>query len=188
MRVSSTRASPSWPTPAGKVLHTLSVQPQTLPPLTFVTETTAKPCDTGTPIEKVRTLFPKVDFSQVDPVFPDKTSPAGAKYFPTKEAIVARGQDALRELYHRPEKYIVVVSHSGFLRTGISGHYYWNADYRIFDFDVPEAGGAPETLTLTQWESTTKGGLGWSWEKTVPIGFGLPNAPAEQSFAPPASS
>ncbi len=56
---------------------------------------------------------------------------------------------ALRELYHRPEKYIVVVSHSGFLRTGISGHYYWNADYRIFDFDVAEAdGGEPETLTL----------------------------------------
>ena len=151
-------------------------------------ETTAKPCDTGHPIEKVKARFPKVDFSQVDPVFPDKTSPAGAKYFPSKEAIVARGQAALRELYHRPEKYIVVVSHSGFLRTGISGHYYWNADYRIFDFDVSDKDGAePETLKLKQWDSTSKGGLGWSWEKTVPIGHGLPNAPAEQSAAPPPS-
>ena len=162
--------------------------PQQVTPqqLTDSKETTGKPCDVGSPIDKVSPDFPKVDFSQVDPVFPDKKSPAGAKYAPTKEAIVARGQASLRELYGRPEKFIIVVSHSGFLRMGVSGHYFFNADYRIFDFvETDEGGSGP--LTLKQWESTAKGGMGWSWEKTVPIGFGLPDAPATQS-APSSAS
>jgi len=119
----------------------------------------------------MKAMFPQVDFSHVDPVFPDKTSPAGAKYAYTKLAITGRAQDGLRELYHRPEKAIIVVSHSGFLRLGVTGHYFFNADYRIFDFQEPAE---DDTYTLKQWESTLKGGLGWSWEKTVHIGEGLP--------------
>ncbi|KAK4443492.1 histidine phosphatase superfamily [Podospora aff. communis PSN243] len=133
-------------------------------------ENSAKPCDTGSSLDKLKTMFPQVDFSHVDPVFPDKTSPAGAKYAYTKQAIVGRAQDGLRELYQRPEKFIIVVSHSGFLRLGVTGHYYFNADYRIFDFHEPQ----DDQYTLKQWESTSAGGLGWSWEKTVQIGEGLP--------------
>ncbi|KAK0617553.1 histidine phosphatase superfamily [Immersiella caudata] len=133
-------------------------------------ENSEKPCDTGSSLDKLKALFPQVDFSHVDPVFPDKTSPAGAKYAHTKQAIVRRAQDSLRELYNRPEKFIIVVSHSGFLRRGVSGHYFFNADYRIFDFNEPEN----DTYSLKQWDSTLAGGLGWSWEKTVPIGEGLP--------------
>ncbi|KAK0707822.1 histidine phosphatase superfamily [Lasiosphaeris hirsuta] len=134
-------------------------------------ETTAKPCDTGTPISQLEAQFPQVDFSGVDPVFPDKTSPAGAAYKFSKQAIMARGHSCLRELYNRPEKVIVVVSHSGFLKRGISGHYYFNADYRIFDFETE---GEPETYLLKQWEATKKGGLGWSLEETVQVGDELP--------------
>ena len=115
-------------------------------------------------------MFPQVDFSQVDPVWPDKVSPAGAKYAYNKPAVIARGQSALQELYHRPEKVILVVSHSGFLRSGVTGHFYYNADYRIFDFAEPEG----EMYKLKQWESTIKGGLGWSLERTVPLGEGVP--------------
>ena len=113
-----------------------------------------------------------VDFSHVDPVFPDKTSPAGAKYAYTKQAIIARGRSCLQELYSRPEKAIIVVSHSAFLRLGVTGHWFFNADYRIFDFEDVE--GDPGQFRLKQWESTRKGGLGWSWETTFPIGDGLP--------------
>ncbi|KAK0644117.1 histidine phosphatase superfamily [Cercophora newfieldiana] len=133
-------------------------------------ENSAKPCDTGSSVEKVAALFPQVDFSHIDPVFPDKRSPVGAKYAYNTQAIVRRAQDSLRELYNRPEKVIIVVSHSGFLRQGVTGHYFFNADYRIFDFEEPKDG----NYTLKQWGSTSKGGLGWSWEKTVPIGEGLP--------------
>ncbi|KAK5662245.1 hypothetical protein OQA88_8150 [Cercophora sp. LCS_1] len=133
-------------------------------------ENSAKPCDTGSSIEKVSAMFPEVDFGHVDPVFPDKASPAGAKYSYTKQAIVARGKSVLQELHDRPEKAIIVVSHSGFLRLGVTGHYFINADYRIFDFVEGEEGG----FALKQWESTKAGGLGRSWERMVPIGDGLP--------------
>jgi len=131
-----------------------------------------------------------VDFSQVDPVFPDKTTAAGARYAYSKEAIVARGQCALEDLYSRPEKFIVVVSHSGFLRQGVTGSWFFNADYRIFDFEGPAsdegvsnmdgAGGGAKgrKYKLRQWEDTraNKGGLGWSFEEEVEIGHGLPEA------------
>lgn len=41
----------------------------------------------------------------------------------------------MKDLYRRPEKVIAVVSHAGFLRTGItSGKRFANADYRVFTF------------------------------------------------------
>jgi len=87
----------------------------------------------------------------------------------------------MRELYNRPEKAIVVVSHSGFLRLGVTTHYFFNADYRIFDFEEVVDG---EPLRLKQWASTKAGGLGWSWETTVKLGEGLPDPTAAAAATP----
>jgi len=136
-------------------------------------ENSDKPCDTGTPIPALQAEFPQIDFSAVDPVFPDKTSPAGARYAFTREAVVARGQAVLRDLHARPEKAVVVVSHSGFIRQGVTGYWLFNADYRVFDFDGTEQDGG-DVVRLRQWPSTLKGGLGWSREEPAVVGEGLP--------------
>lgn len=123
-----------------------------------------------------------MDFSGVDPVFPDKSTPAGSKYFPTRGAVLARGQECLRRLYQRPEKWVIVVSHSGFLRMGVVGWWFFNGDYRIFDFQGnPEA---DRSLKLVQWESTVSGGLGLSWTEPVEIGAGLEEDENEPFRAP----
>lgn len=118
--------------------------------------------------------FPDIDYSAVDPVWPDKTSPAGSLYHYTRTAIAARAQAALQKLYHRPEKVIIVVSHSGFLRVGVTGSWFFNADYRIFDFAAMESPGSP--YRLEQHASTREkgGGLGLSWTKEVLLGSDLP--------------
>ncbi len=68
----------------------------------------------------------------------------------------------------------MVVSHSGFLRVGVTGFYYANADYRIFDFvDGAEGEG---TELLKQWDGMEHGGMGKSWRHAVPLGDGLPDA------------
>jgi broad specificity phosphatase PhoE len=120
-------------------------------------------------------LFPAIDFSQVDPIFPDKRSPAGKRYFYTKPAILARGRSCIEHLYNRPEKWVIVVSHSGFLRVGMVGRFFTNADYRVFDFaetgEVSHGKGIPR---LRQWESTFRGGLGASDTQSFELGSGLP--------------
>lgn len=130
-------------------------------------ENSAKPCDTGSPVEDLKEEFPMIDFSTLDPVYPDKTSPKGAVYAYNRQAIVGRAQKALAELRERPEKAIVVVSHSGFMRQGVTGSWFYNADYRVFEFEG-------EGLGLKQWEATRKGGLGKSFEERVAIGEGIP--------------
>ncbi|KAK4235213.1 histidine phosphatase superfamily [Achaetomium macrosporum] len=140
-------------------------------------ENSSQPCDTGNPLSSLSPLFPQVDFSRVDPIFPDKTSPAAALYHYTRRAVLARGQAVLRELRGRPEKAVIVVSHSSFLRTGVTGHYFMNADYRIFDFVEAADGDGQDgvVVRLRQWEETSRGGMGWSWEMAVPLGDGLPD-------------
>lgn len=125
--------------------------------------------------------FPRIDFSDVDPVYPDKTSPAGAAYAYNRQAVVARGQAALKKLHGRPEKVIVVVSHAGFLRQGVTGSYFVNADYRVFDFEE-RAEGEEGDYRLKQWVETEKkgGGMGESWKLKVPIGQDLPEAPVRE--------
>lgn len=62
---------------------------------------------------------------------------------------------------------IAVVSHSGFLRVGITnGKMFQNADYRIFEFG--------DNLELKEWEVTeTKGGgLGKSEKEIRPMASG----------------
>ena len=82
------------------------------------------------------TEFPEFDFSKVDPLYPDKTTNLhNNPYAFTGKAILARGQTCLKSLYSRPEKVIAVVSHSGFLRVAVCNRRFFNADYRIFEYD-----------------------------------------------------
>lgn len=99
----------------------------------------------------------------------------------------------LRELRARSEKAIIVVSHAGFLRVGVTGRYFMNADYRIFDFvDGDGDGGGVDggkegesigegegKVRLRQWDGMEAGGMRWSWDQTVPLGDGLPEEEVE---------
>lgn len=137
-------------------------------------ENSAKPCDVGSPIPVVAAEFPQIDFSHVDPAYPDKISPAGDKYKYRRDKLVARAQSALGELHGRPERAVVVVSHSGFMRQAVTGDHYFNADYRIYDFEArPEGEHGP--FKLRQWDLTKgAGGMGRSYDQIVEIGVGLP--------------
>ncbi|KAL8390206.1 hypothetical protein RB595_009343 [Gaeumannomyces hyphopodioides] len=140
-------------------------------------ENSTKPCDTGSPLEALEKEFPFVDFSSVDPVFPDKTSPAAAAYAHDRRAILDRGQACLGDLHSRPEKVVAVVSHSGFLRAGVCGWWFSNADYRVFDFaERPADAPAGAPYRLVQSESTTSGGLGTCSTRPVVLGRGLPES------------
>ncbi|KAI1122674.1 phosphoglycerate mutase-like protein [Nemania abortiva] len=137
-------------------------------------ENSAKPCDVGSELSKVAEEFPRIDFSTVDPVWPDKTSAAASEYHYTKTAIIARGQAALQKLYERPEKVIIVVSHSGFLRLGVTGCWFFNADYRVFDFAAMGSMGSPYQLEQHASTKEKGGGLGHSWTHQVLLGSDLP--------------
>ena len=132
--------------------------------LTFA-ENSTKPCDTGSDIDTLAQEFPRLDFSQVDPNYPIKAE--GTAYAFTRDANHKRGQACLKRLYDRPEKVIVVVSHSGFLRTGISKRRYANADYRLFSFRQSKSG----SLSLVEDSSTARdgGGMGRSEKGVQPI-------------------
>ena len=101
--------------------------------------------------------FPSVSFDTVDPFYPSKTG----HYAFTQEAILKRAADFRAWLKKRPEKVIAVVSHSGFLRVGVSNCAYANADYRVFDFANEKPGNGD---ALIEWELTREkgGGLGHS--------------------------
>lgn len=105
--------------------------------------------------------WPQLDWSLVDPLYPAKTG----LYEYSKRGLTERGIAARKWLRERPEKVIAVVSHSGFLRVGVSYKQYENADFRIFDFAEgdEEIGGK-----LVEWELTEArgGGLGKSGKGT----------------------
>ena len=105
----------------------------------------------------MRKEWPQFDWEAVDPAYPSKEG----LYAFSKEGLTQRGIAARKWLRNRPEKVIAVVSHSGFLRVGVSNKGYYNADYRIFEFGEgdEETGGK-----LVEWEMTAKknGGLGKS--------------------------
>ncbi|AEO59755.1 hypothetical protein MYCTH_2067533 [Thermothelomyces thermophilus ATCC 42464] len=134
-----------------------------------------KPCDTGSPPGQLAAEFPDIDFSPLDPAYPDKTSPAGAAYRYDRGAVLGRAQSALADLYERDADVVVVVSHSGLLRTAVAGRWFANADYRIFDFAPREVEREDEPYRLVEWESTRgRGGMGRSEEAAVELGEGLP--------------
>ncbi|KAJ0295437.1 hypothetical protein COL516b_012589 [Colletotrichum fioriniae] len=128
----------------------------------------------GSTIADLKVEFPGVDFSTVDPIYPNKTLPAGALYAFNREAILGRGQSGLQNVYERKEKLVFIVSHSGFLRAGVTGYWFFNADYRIFEFE--KSGTPGKSYQLQQVESTLSGGLGKSRTEPVVIGSELPPA------------
>ncbi|KAK1717162.1 histidine phosphatase superfamily [Colletotrichum lupini] len=110
-------------------------------------------------------------------IYPNKTPPAGAQYAFNREAILGRGQSGLQSIFERKEKLVFVVSHSGFLRAGVTGYWFFNADYRIFEFERSGAPGKP--FQLQQADSTLSGGLGKS--RTEPVVIGSELAPASET-------
>ncbi|KAL9109719.1 MAG: hypothetical protein Q9227_005588 [Pyrenula ochraceoflavens] len=135
-------------------------------------ENSSKPCDTGSPIAQLKTDFPSVDFSGVDPVYPDKISPSAAQYAFTRSAILARAQAALHDLYHRPEEATIVVSHSAFMRFAVTGTHFANADFRIFDFASRSEPNNKYRLVERESTKTNCGGRGYSLGEEVEIGSG----------------
>lgn len=128
-------------------------------------EVTDKPCDSGSPIDVMKSEFPQYDFSAVDPSYPDKTTNLSTNpYAFTQKAVLARGQACLKQLYSRPEKVIAVVSHAGFLRTAITNRRFFNADWRMFTFDVEEMEKNSGRYILKESEETEEhgGGMGRS--------------------------
>lgn len=127
-------------------------------------ENSDKPCDTGTPISEMQKEWPQFDWSAVDPAYPCKTG----LYDSSEQGVTQRGIEARKWLRNRPEKVIAVVSHSAFLKAGVSYRSYENADYRIFDFSdgYEEIGGR-----LVEWDQTESngGGLGKSRKGTFPF-------------------
>lgn len=138
-------------------------------------ENSDKPCDTGTPVTALGAEFPIVDFTSLDVVYPDKSTPAGAKYAFNKRALLARGQSALKALYDRPEKVIIVVSHSAFLRMCVTGSWFYNSDYRIFEFEPLVEGNLDGEYKLREADETREkgGGMGLSFKRTTVIGSEL---------------
>lgn len=122
-------------------------------------ENADKPCDTGSPISVIESEFPQYDFSKVDPSYPDKTTNLSSNpYAFTRRAILARGQTCLKNLYSRPEKVIAVVSHSGFLRTAVCNRMFFNADWRVFEFDDEETKKQGKFVLKENVETEQKGG------------------------------
>ncbi|KAK1775027.1 phosphoglycerate mutase-like protein [Copromyces sp. CBS 386.78] len=144
-------------------------------------ENSDKPCDTGSTIEVLKKEFPEVDFSRVDEVWPDKSrkSEKAKKYWHTKDSILQRGEDVLKEIEAKvwPEmedgKAVIAVSHSGFLRAGVTGWWFNNGDYRIFEIEEREVKeGRPSLKQITG----AKGGMGQSFETPAGLGGDLPEA------------
>ncbi|KAK7907881.1 phosphoglycerate mutase protein [Apiospora marii] len=102
--------------------------------LTEKQETTGNPCDICTEVAVIEKEWPSLDFSQLDPVYPAKTG----LYFPSEDALQKRARFAREWLFHRPEKHIVIVTHSGFLQRVAKGQKYRNVEYKMYEF-VDEA-------------------------------------------------
>ncbi|CAJ2501601.1 Uu.00g044540.m01.CDS01 [Anthostomella pinea] len=109
-------------------------------------ETTANPCDVGAALSELEADWPDFDFSKVDPVYPEKTG----LYGPSEEAIQNRASVVRRWLFERPEKCVVVVTHSGFLRRLVHGPKYQNVEYRAYRFADGLAEGELELKELNK--------------------------------------
>ncbi|PMD31988.1 phosphoglycerate mutase-like protein [Hyaloscypha variabilis F] len=118
--------------------------------LPFLQETTNNNIDIGTPASILSKTFPSVDFSLVekDEIWPRKEGLYAYQY----EALIERGKVARNWLKERKEEVIAVVGHDGFLRVGLCGKKFGNADFRIFEFEEGEGD------QLVEWESTEKNG------------------------------
>ncbi|KAI0136545.1 hypothetical protein BJ170DRAFT_677417 [Xylariales sp. AK1849] len=110
-------------------------------------ETTANPCDIGTDASVMQREWPDLNFSSLDPLYPAKTG----VYDPSEEALLKRATFARQWLFFRPEKYIIVMTHSGFLKRVVEGPKYENVEYRTYDF-VDEDKVSTRTFKLVEVE------------------------------------
>ncbi|OTB02110.1 hypothetical protein M426DRAFT_322937 [Hypoxylon sp. CI-4A] len=92
-------------------------------------ETTDNPCDIGGEPSTIINEWPGLDFSTLDPVYPQKIG----LYENSEDAFQKRASFAKRWLFKRPEKCIVVVTHSGFLKRVVKGPKFLNLEYRIYE-------------------------------------------------------
>ncbi|KOS20054.1 putative phosphatase [Escovopsis weberi] len=167
-------------------------------------ENSDKPCDTGSPLPAILDAFPQtaLDFSAVAASpWPDKTSPLARNFANSRAAILARAGRALHALRRRGEDYVLVFSHGGFLREALTGWWFSNADYRVFEIVDPSdtlpdgddgdhdddddddgqeedvyrdlVGEERDRLRLRQ-KGTRSGGLGKSLMERARLGAGLP--------------
>jgi hypothetical protein len=67
-----------------------------------------------------------------------------------------------------------VVSHSGFLRLCVSGCWYFNSDYRVFEFAKRSSDDEPYKLEQSPETLENGGGLGLSMKQAVVLGSDLP--------------
>lgn len=130
-------------------------------------ENSSKPCDTGSDRSHISKLFPNVDFSTLDPKYPSKD--LDTPYAFTRTKVLARGNACLRNLYHRKEKVIAVVSHSGFLRTAVSHVKYANADYRVFDWREGSTGSGSISELIESPLTRGRAGMGRSESGRVEV-------------------
>ncbi|KAI1329641.1 phosphoglycerate mutase-like protein [Xylariaceae sp. FL0255] len=92
-------------------------------------ESTAKPCDTGSERSKIEREWPDFDFSNLDPVYPQKTG----LYGPSEESVQTRAAVERQWLSKQADECIVVVTHSGFLRRVVPGARFKNVEYRKYE-------------------------------------------------------
>ncbi|KAK9773541.1 putative Phosphoglycerate mutase [Seiridium cardinale] len=112
-------------------------------------ETTGNPCDIGSEVAAIEKEWPHLDFSQLDPVYPTKTG----LYDPSEEALLHRAKIAREWLYHRSEKHVIVMTHSGFIRrVAPDGTKYANAEYRTYDFAQEDEKDGPRQFKLIERE------------------------------------
>ncbi|KAI1368799.1 histidine phosphatase superfamily [Xylaria arbuscula] len=99
-------------------------------------EDTANPCDVGAERTELEKVWPNFDFSQLDPIYPQKTG----LYGPGEETIRKRAEVARQWLSEQTDKYIVVVTHSGFLNRVVEGPRFRNTEYRTYQVEKNESG------------------------------------------------
>ncbi|KAI1760355.1 phosphoglycerate mutase-like protein [Hypoxylon sp. FL1150] len=92
-------------------------------------ETSSNPCDIGDDPSVLQKEWPELDFSSLDPIYPQKIG----LYESSEAAYRKRASFARRWLFKRPEKCIVVVTHSGFLKRTVQGPKYKNVEYRTYE-------------------------------------------------------
>ncbi|KAI1279092.1 histidine phosphatase superfamily [Xylaria sp. FL0933] len=99
-------------------------------------EDTANPCDVGAERSELEKAWPNYDFSQLDPIYPQKTG----LYEPEEETIRKRAAVARQWLSEQPDKCIVVVTHSGFLDRVVQGPRFRNVEYRTYNIKRNDLG------------------------------------------------
>ena len=158
---------------ASLALDFLLSRPSPIPAIALaeLQETEDSRCDTGAKksAAELKEEWPAFNWEFLDPVWPAKEG----LYDYSKEAIEERGRTVKKWLKSRKEKVIAVVSHAAFMRAGLCGKRFANADFRVFDFveDGEDEGNDEESgLRLKEWELTDRaGGLGrsptgaWGW-------------------------